>query len=50
MARALIDNGSSLNVMPRSTLEKLPCDGMHMKSSAMIVRFDGSKREVMGGK
>jgi len=49
MARVLIDNGSSLNVMPRSTLEKLPCDGMHMKPSAMIVRaFDGSKREVMG--
>jgi len=35
--------------MPRSTLEKLPCDGMHMKPSAMSVRaFDGSKREVMG--
>ena len=49
MARVLIDNGSSLNVMPRSTIEKLPCNGMHMKPSAMIVRaFDGSRREVMG--
>ncbi|BAT81595.1 hypothetical protein VIGAN_03135300 [Vigna angularis var. angularis] len=49
IARVLVDNGSSLNVMPKETLEKLPCDGMHMKPSSMIVRaFDGSKREVMG--
>ncbi|XP_014519727.1 uncharacterized protein LOC106776771 [Vigna radiata var. radiata] len=46
--RVLVDNGSSLNVMPKATLEKLPCKGMHMKPSSMIVRaFDGSKREVM---
>ncbi|XP_027922767.1 uncharacterized protein LOC114180664 [Vigna unguiculata] len=49
IARVLIDNGSSLNVMPKATLGKLPCEGIHMKPSAMIVRaFDGSKREVMG--
>ncbi|XP_027905771.1 uncharacterized protein LOC114165323 [Vigna unguiculata] len=49
IARVLIDNGSSLNVMPKETLGKLPCEGIHMKPSAMIVRaFDGSKREVMG--
>ncbi|XP_017416451.2 uncharacterized protein LOC108327238 [Vigna angularis] len=49
MARVLVDNGSSLNVMPKATLEKLPSDGTHMKPSSMIVRaFDGSKREVMG--
>ncbi|XP_052728448.1 uncharacterized protein LOC108318774 [Vigna angularis] len=49
IARVLVDNGSSLNVMPKTTLERLPCDGMHMKPSSMIVRaFDGSKREVMG--
>ncbi|XP_017428581.2 uncharacterized protein LOC108336620 [Vigna angularis] len=49
IARVLVDNGSSLNVMPKATLEKLPCDGMHMMPSSMIVRaFDGSKREVMG--
>ncbi|XP_052736677.1 uncharacterized protein LOC128197875 [Vigna angularis] len=49
IARVLVDNGSSLNVMPKSTLEKLPCDGMHMKPSSMIVRaFDGNKRVVMG--
>ncbi|XP_052735483.1 uncharacterized protein LOC128197475 [Vigna angularis] len=38
IARVLMDNGSSLNVMPKTTLEKLPCDGMHMKPSSMIVR------------
>ncbi|XP_027348295.1 uncharacterized protein LOC113859812 [Abrus precatorius] len=49
IARVLIDNGSSLNVMPKMTLSKLPCDGSHMKPSAMIVRaFDGSRREVIG--
>jgi len=49
IARVLIDNGSSLNVMLKATLEKLPCKGIHMKPSAMIVRaFDGSKREVIG--
>ena len=48
IAHVLIDNGSSLNVMPKATLGKLPCEGIHMKPSTMIVRaFDGSKREVM---
>jgi len=45
----LIDNGSSLNVMPKVTLEKLSRDKFPMKPSTTIVRaFDGSKREVMG--
>ncbi|XP_017406150.1 uncharacterized protein LOC108319500 [Vigna angularis] len=49
IARVLIDNGSSLNVMPKVTLEKLPYDVIHLKPSTMIVRaFDGSKRDVMG--
>jgi len=49
IARVLIDNGSSLNIMPKTTLGKLPCERIHMKPSAMKVRaFDGSKREVMG--
>ena len=33
IARVLIDNGSSLNVMPKTTLGKLPCEGIHMKPS-----------------
>nr|XP_012574207.1 uncharacterized protein LOC105852605 [Cicer arietinum] len=49
MSRVLIDNGSSLNVISKSTLAKLPCDGTYMRPSPMVVRaFDGSRREVMG--
>jgi len=49
IARVLIDNGSSLNVMPKVMLEKLSCDKFPIKQSTMIMRaFDGSKREVMG--
>ncbi|XP_073221497.1 uncharacterized protein [Cicer arietinum] len=48
MSRFLIDNGSSLNVISKSTLAKLPCDGTYMRSSPMVVRaFDGSRREAM---
>jgi len=49
LARVLIDNGSALNVMPKSTLVKLPFDGSYIKPSATIVRaFDGSRKEVVG--
>ncbi|KAH1241628.1 hypothetical protein GmHk_07G019170 [Glycine max] len=49
MAKVLIDNGSSLNVMPKSTLEKLPFNASHMRPSSMVVRaFDGNRREVRG--
>ncbi|XP_022736187.1 uncharacterized protein LOC111289419 [Durio zibethinus] len=49
MAKVLIDNGSSINVMPVTTLTKLPVDGSYMKPSHMIVRaFDGTRREVLG--
>ena len=49
ISRVLIDNGSSLNVMPKFTLNKLPSDGIHLRSSTMVVKaFDGSKREVVG--
>jgi len=47
MAKVLIDNGSSLNVMPKSTLEKFPFNVSHLRPSSMVVRaFDGSRREV----
>ena len=50
IAQVLIDNGSFLNVMPKTTLDKLPCKGEYMRPSAIVVRaFDGSRREVMGG-
>jgi len=49
LARVLIDNGSSLNVMPKTTLDKIYCEGAHLRPSSMVVRaFDGSRREVIG--
>ncbi|KAA3483107.1 hypothetical protein EPI10_005303 [Gossypium australe] len=44
----LIDNGSALNVLPLSTLNKLPVDSSHMKTCQNIIRaFDGTERRVM---
>ena len=41
----LVDNGSSLNVVSRTTLAKLPYDESYIRLSAMVVRaFDGSHR------
>ncbi|XP_012482847.2 uncharacterized protein LOC105797410 [Gossypium raimondii] len=49
LAGVLIDNGSALNVLPLSTLNRLPVDSSHMKSCQNIVRaFDGTERKVMG--
>jgi len=49
MAKVLINNSSSLNVMPKSTLEKLPFNAFHLKPSSMMVQaFDRSRREVIG--
>ncbi|XP_052887988.1 uncharacterized protein LOC128296595 [Gossypium arboreum] len=45
----LIDNGSALNVMPLSTLNRLPVDNSHMKTCQNVVRaFDGTEKKVMG--
>ena len=44
MAKVLGDNGSSLNVIPKSTLGKLPFNSSHLRPSSMIVRaFDGTR-------
>ena len=44
LPKVLIDNGSSLNVMPLSTLMRLPVDRSYMKHSKTIVRaFDGTR-------
>ena len=49
LSKVLIDNGSSLNVMPLSTLMRLPMDRSYMKHSRTVVRaFDGTRREVIG--
>ncbi|RDX73712.1 hypothetical protein CR513_46633, partial [Mucuna pruriens] len=47
--RVLIDNGSSLNVMLKTTLDKLYSIGSTLKTSSVVVKaFDESKWEVMG--
>ena len=49
MAKVLIDNGSSLNVMPKSTLEKFSFNASHLRPSSMVVcAFDGSRQKVRG--
>ncbi|XP_017618159.1 uncharacterized protein LOC108462759 [Gossypium arboreum] len=45
----LVDNGSALNVLPLSTLNRLPIDSSHMKACHNVVKaFDGTERKVMG--
>ena len=49
VAKVLIENGSSLNVMPKATLDKLPFNASHLRPSSMVVRaFDGNYRDVRG--
>ncbi|XP_017609456.1 uncharacterized protein LOC108455410 [Gossypium arboreum] len=44
----LIDNGSTLNVLPLSTLNRLPVDSSHMKACQNIVKtFDGTERRAL---
>ncbi|XP_017629306.1 uncharacterized protein LOC108472325 [Gossypium arboreum] len=44
----LIDNGSALNVLPLSTLNRFTVDSSHMKACQNVVRtFDGTERKVM---
>ena len=48
MPRALLNNGSSLNMIPMSTSSRLPIDLSYMKKIQMVVRaFDGMKRKVL---
>ncbi|XP_040957862.1 uncharacterized protein [Gossypium hirsutum] len=45
----VIDNGFALNVLPLSTLNRLPVDSSHIKTYQNIVRaFDGTERKVVG--
>ena len=49
LPKVLIDNGSSLNVMPLSTLMRLLVDRSYIKHTRTVVRaFDGTRREVTG--
>ena len=49
LPKVLIDNGFSLNVMPMTTLSRLPVDVSYMKMSHTVVRaFDGTRKKVIG--
>ncbi|XP_050900009.1 uncharacterized protein LOC127106743 [Lathyrus oleraceus] len=49
LSNILIDTGSSLNVMPKSTLLKLKYKGGQMRHSGIIVKaFNGSRKTVIG--
>ncbi|KAK9997986.1 hypothetical protein SO802_017589 [Lithocarpus litseifolius] len=49
VSRVLIDNGSTLNVCPMSTVERLNVNTSLICPTTMIVRaFDGNLREVKG--
>lgn len=43
MSNALVDTGSSLNILPKPTLERLSYQGAPMRYSGVVVKvFDGS--------
>ena len=49
LPKVLIDNGSSLNVIPLSTLIRLLVDRSYIKCTHTVVRaFDGTRWEVTG--
>ncbi|KAI5444592.1 hypothetical protein KIW84_013015 [Lathyrus oleraceus] len=49
MSNVLVDTGSSLNVLPKSTLAKLSYQGPPMRQSGVVVKaFDGSHKTVIG--
>ena len=49
VAKVLIDKGLLLNVMPKTTLDKLSFNASHIRPSSLVVRaFDGSHRDVRG--
>ncbi|KAI5436705.1 hypothetical protein KIW84_022997 [Lathyrus oleraceus] len=49
MSNVLVDTGSSLNVLPKTTLAKLSYQGPPMRHSGVVVKaFDGSRKTVIG--
>ncbi|KAI5400278.1 hypothetical protein KIW84_065262 [Lathyrus oleraceus] len=49
LSNVLVETGSSLNVLPKSTLSKLSYQGAPMRYSGVIVKpFDGSRKTVIG--
>lgn len=49
MSNMLVDNDSSMNVMPKSTMSKLSYQGASMRFNGVIVKAsDGSRKTVIG--
>ena len=49
LPRALLDNGSSMNVIPIATLSRLLVDPSHIRKTHLVVRaFDGTRKEMIG--
>lgn len=49
LSSVLVDTGSSLNMMPKSTLSRLSFQGAPMRGSGIIVKaFDGSCKTIIG--
>ena len=49
LAHVLVDTSSSLNILPKKSLDRIDCEGLTLKPSNIVVRaFDGSKRMVHG--
>ncbi|KAI5445921.1 hypothetical protein KIW84_013956 [Lathyrus oleraceus] len=49
MSNVLVDTGSTLNVLPKTTLSRLSYQGPPMRQSGVVVKaFDGSRKTVIG--
>ena len=49
LSNVLVNTGSYLNVLPKSTLARLTYQGAPMRYSGVIVKaFDGSRNTVIG--
>ncbi|RHN54409.1 putative retrotransposon gag domain, aspartic peptidase domain-containing protein [Medicago truncatula] len=49
ISNVLVDTGSSLNVMPKTTLDQLSYRGTPLRRSTFLVKaFDGSRKNVLG--
>ncbi|XP_038699654.1 uncharacterized protein LOC119996947 [Tripterygium wilfordii] len=49
VASILIDNGSSLNILPKETFDRLPIDRSYLKQVLVVAKaFDGTRKEIMG--
>ena len=48
LPRALLDNGSSVNIIPIATLSSLRVDPSHVRKTHLVVHtFDGTMKEVI---